>query len=170
MPRYWLTTHWPPLEGEEQYFGACVCEGRQGVGVRMRDKDKVLIYESRTGPDVLQPKPDGSHKWVKREIGREGIVAIAEITGEWQYDHSEPVRHYRGGMKRRWCWGAGGRKLTASGFVPRARVARIMGYKVAYNFRGFGTLHSGLVEIDPETYRSLVDEFRSPPARSTARL
>ncbi len=171
--RYWVTTHWPALEGNVQSCGVYLCDGRQKAGIGLRTGDRVLIYEARTGPDVLHKEPDGTREWMKHELGRQGIVAIAEIEKDLRCYDDEPVTHYRDGTKRRWCWCAEGRMVNASGSVPRARAAELLGYKRGYNFRGFGTLHSGLLQIEEKTYRSLVEEFKrnrpsgkAPPRKS----
>jgi hypothetical protein len=171
MTQYWVTTHWPPLRGGQQSFGVYLCDGRQEAGAGLQAGDKVLIYEARTGPDILHKRPDGTEEWVKHELGREGIIIIAELEENLYCDDDEPMTHYRDGTKRRWCWCADGRMVNVSGFVPRDKAAELLGYKSGYNFRGFGTLHSGLLQIDEDVYRALVEEFKRnrPPEKAPPR-
>ena len=173
MTQYWVTTHWPPLKGIEQSFGVYLCDGRQQAGLGLRALDKVLIYEAGSATDKLHKRPDGTEEWVKHERGREGIIAVAELEKGLYCDDTVPEIYYRDGSKRRWCWRAKGRMINVSGFVPRSRAAELMGYSSGYNFRGFGRLHSGLLQVDEDTYRSLLNEYKrnrpsdkSPPPKS----
>lgn len=171
MAKYWITTHWPPTEGDGPSFGVYICDGRQAAGHDLRPGDKVLIYESGSCPDVLHKKADGTEKWIPHQRGRQGIIAISELTEEMYCDDSEPVSRYRDGSERRWSWRAEGRMLNVSGFVPSARAAQIMGKGPGFRFRAIGKCKSGLLEIEEGVYRALVEEFNRnrPPENAPPR-
>ena len=161
MSNYWLTTHWPPVQGTSLDFGIYVCDGRQEDGIAVRAGDKVLIYESLAGPDEYRRNADGTETRMKHQNGRGGIVAIGEIVENLHCDENEPVVRYSDGVDRRWCWIAEGKMVSVSGFVPCKRAAELMGYNPRYTFRAIGPHRSGLLRIDEQTYRSLVTEFNA---------
>jgi hypothetical protein len=66
---------------------------------------------------------------------------------------------YADGSTIWWRWFAPVEVLSRSGFLPRPEVALSLGYKPTYNFRGFGTFHSGLLEISAEQYQDITRKF-----------
>jgi len=167
--RYWLTTHWPPLETEDVSLGVYICNGRQEAGRDLQVGDMVLIYEAGSCPDVLRRKADGSPpEWLKHRSGRKGIVAIIQLSEALLLKGDEPETLYRDGSKRLWCWQAQGRMVNVSGFVPSRRAAEVMGKGTGFHFRAIGKRQSGLLEITEATYRALVDEFKSNRPREKA--
>ncbi|TET32847.1 MAG: hypothetical protein E3J72_18630 [Planctomycetota bacterium] len=171
MMKYWITTHWPPLEGNGPSYGVYICDGREEAGLGLRAGDKVLIYEIGSCPDVLHKRADGSEEWISHKRGRKGIIAIAELDEELYCDDDEPMTHYRDGAKRRWCWRAEGRMLNVSGFVSYARAAEFMGKGPGFRFRAIGKRKSGLLQIEEDVYRALVEEFKRnrPPEKAPPR-
>ncbi len=145
--RYWLTTHWPPTEDYPDPTGVYLPDGRQAAGQNLRREDTVFVYESRTGPIILERLPDGTQRQVRHLEGREGIIAVTEALDEIQQDRRIEPTEYVGRNPIRWCWFAPTRENMFNGFVPRREVNRILGYHLNNPMRGFGTLHSGLKEI-----------------------
>src|SRR5438034_7392746 len=80
---YWLTTHWPPHMDEVERFsntGAWVPDGKQSVLTEMCPGDMLFIYESQSGKTLIERTADGKQRLVRRTRGRQGLVALAEIT------------------------------------------------------------------------------------------
>lgn len=173
MPRYWFTTHWPPLGEKKTALGVYICDGREEAGRDVHAGDMVVIYETGSAPKELVRRPDGTEEWRKRRGGKKGVVAIAKLKEDLHCVASEPERQYSDGSIRRWCWRAEGGIVNVSGFIPRERVAELLGYNRKYSFHGIGRHQSGLLPINEETYSAIVKEFiasrpeeQAPPAKS----
>jgi hypothetical protein len=81
--RYWMTTHWPRCVDEpigEPHNGAWVSDKHRAVITRIAPGDQVFIYESRSGPAVVRTHLDGPRETIRRQLGREGVVALVEVT------------------------------------------------------------------------------------------
>jgi hypothetical protein len=72
--RYWLTVHWPPWKEWKYAVGVndsddapyVWLEDHKGwIGARLTRGDPVLIYQTRTGPKVVEQLPDGSIKIIE---------------------------------------------------------------------------------------------------------
>lgn len=159
--RYWVTTQWPPSEGEEgEPDGVYLPDGREAAGENLSAGDLVLIYESRSGRRKIRTDlKTRKRRIVPRNDGHEGVIAIVEAVGGFEADESIEPEEYVDGTSIRWNWRAAADVVNLSGFVDRRTLNRHLGYKPGYRFRGFGTLHSGLKEIDENTYRAVVASF-----------
>ena len=160
--RYWLTTHWPPRATGRQYITHVYVQGGlEAAGRALAPGDKVLIYESKTGPIIT--KQGASAQEIRHVTGRCGIVAVAEATTPLlELAGSQPTT-YEDGTVRDWRWRAETPWRDEAGFVPLSVVNRVMGYKAGCRLRGFGTLHSGLKELTAAQYAALLDEFKRHP-------
>lgn len=175
---YWITTHWPPREGSSSDSppGIWLPDGRESPGAKIARDDLVLIYESRSGRTLLRQMPDGSTSRVRCKPGHEGIICIGCVHGPLATDASSFPESYADGTTIWWRWYAPVEVVSRSGFVPRSELASILGYKLSYNFRGFGEQHSGLRKISEAEYTKIVRRFHearpidlriSPIPRST---
>lgn len=159
--RYWITVHWPLREGdtEDNESGIWLPDGREAAGTSLAPGDHVIVYESRSGRPKVLHRADGTTSYVRCREGREGVVHYGRITEPvYALSDSEP-EEYSDGSTIWWRWFAPVEILSRSGFVPRSEVGRSLGYKPTYNFRGFGTLHSGLLEITHEQYQDITRKF-----------
>jgi len=167
MTRYWLTSHWPPLKGKRLVAGVWIKDGKQAAGADLRPGDKLLIYETKTGPSELIRHQDGSTTRLPRERGDGRIIMIAEVDEKLHVDQTSKPKEYVGRKPIWWLWFASATPISTSGFVPREEVNRVLTkksgrkYNLNYNFRGFGELNSGLKELDKEEFQLLVQNFRS---------
>ncbi len=173
---YWITTHWPPRDGDDESptkTGVGVAEGRQQAADDMRPGDFVAVYESRTGRDKIRTLPDGTTTTVSCRAGREGMICYGIVDSYVSArPDSEPER-YKDGTEIWWRWHAPVSVVSHTGFVARSDLLSILGYSPNYNLRGFGDYHSGLKKITEDEFRTLVQEFhaarpvRLPPSPRT---
>lgn len=76
--KYWLTSHWPPVKGKRPVAGVWIKKGKQAAGKDLRPGDKLLIYETESGPSELLRHPDRSTTRLSRERGDGRIIMIAD--------------------------------------------------------------------------------------------
>jgi hypothetical protein len=76
-----MTTHWPPPESEqgEVADGVWLPDGRESAGRDLTAGDRVIIYQTRSGPVQLLRTPDGKEKKIRCVNGAEGIIAITMV-------------------------------------------------------------------------------------------
>lgn len=162
--RYWLTTHWPRKEDQvidKPPSGLWVQEDKRHLIDRVSVGDLAFIYESRSGPTVVRTYADGSIKRIRRRRGREGIVALVEVTDmAYQPEDSRPEQ-FADGHRAWWRYCALTRSVNSAGFIPRRRVNSALGFAHNYVFHGFGEEHSGLKEIPKRVFKRLLSEFKA---------
>lgn len=159
---YWMTTHWPPPESEQDEPGVWLPDGRESAGRDLTNGDRVLIYQARSGPVELLRTPDGGEKRIRRGRGVEGIIAITMVNGPLLANGRPDPTSYLGRHEPIWWrWFAPVEVLTRTGFVPRAEVNRALGYVPEWNLHGFGDRHSGLKRLSEQEYQTLADQFNS---------
>ena len=128
---YWLTTHWPPrVENDPDDIADAVWlpDGREAAGSDLKEKDKVLVYQSRSGRTEIRKKLDSTEYTVPCIEGKEGIIAICEAQCEiYEYEGSEQTK-YIDGSEIWWRWYAPLTILSRSGFVKRERMNTVLGY------------------------------------------
>jgi len=165
---YWMTTHWPPNEGVdlEKHVpkGVWLPDGREEAGADIQIGDRILIYESKTGRSEIK-NIKGQKVVVRPAQGKEGIVEIAEVTGDLEaLGDSEPSK-YTSGDDIWWRWYADTEPVTMNGFLPRLKVNEILHFEPNYPLHGFGDLHSGRKKLTERQYIELVDEFKKHPRK-----
>jgi hypothetical protein len=152
---YWVTTHWPRQEDqsvEVPRYGVWVQENKRHLIDRVRPGDLVFIYETQSGRTIIRRYTDGTTTKTPRRRGREGIVALVEVTeAAYQPEDSEPEQ-YTDGSKAWWRYCAPTRSINSGGFIPRSEVNALFGYSENNVFRGFGDEHSGLKEIQEDRF------------------
>lgn len=153
MPRYWFTTHYPPLS-----------DGRDTLHVYLQDKhrdaangistgDRVFIYEHLAGPDLRR---DG--EIIARLHGKAAIVCEAKISTALYKRRMDGAREvYADGRDANYAWVAETAERT-TGRLPRLRVNAIMGYKPGNRFHGFNS-GRGIKELKPGIYQELLAAF-----------
>lgn len=167
---YWMTTHWPARVGEDTSHspGVWVVEGRQHIIGRMQPGDQVWVYESGSGRTARKIHPDGTSELLPCRSGRQGVVMLVEVSERaFAKDDAEP-EEYTDGTRLWWRWCAPTTTLNSVGFVPRKEIARILGYKENYAFRGFGHEHSGLMEVSPVAFEAIKAAYLDSSAASDA--
>lgn len=160
---FWITSHWPPRKDgdpDDVASGVWLPDGREGAGHDLKAGDKILVYQARTGRPEIRKKVDGTRITVSCIEGKEGIIAICKALSEVYADDSIEASQYVDGSEIWWRWHAPLKIISKSGFVPRKHMNQLLGYKVGYNLRGFGDLHSGLKKISEVQYNDLVTKFR----------
>ncbi len=161
---YWLTTHWPRIKDQpidKPRFGVWVQQNKRHLIDRVSAEDLVFIYESRSGPTVVRTYIDGSTKHIPRRRGREGIVALVQVTDvASEPDDSEPEQ-FADGRKAWWRYCAPTRSVNSAGFIPRRKLNSLLGYAPHYVFHGFGEEHSGLKEISGDLFDRMLSEFKA---------
>lgn len=159
---YWLTTHWPPEVDQLEPFantGAWVSDGKQVVLQEMRPGDLLFIYESMTGKSIVRTRPDGMEYQTARKKGRQGVVALVEITSLPANVPGKPPDRYSDGTQTWWRCKAEGRAINTNGFVNREALARILGHSTKYAFRGYGDRNSGLKRLPFEAFDQIRTAF-----------
>jgi hypothetical protein len=158
---HWLTTHWPPRTDAPDNLasGVWLADGRESAGKDVSAGDLVLVYQARRGRTRIVRDIAGQEKRIPRLEGKEGIVAIAQVSAPFVDCEDSEAEDYVDGSRIWWRWYAAVNLLSRSGFVARIRVNKVLGYKPAYNYRGFGTAHSGLAPLTQQQYKSLTAEF-----------
>lgn len=161
--RYWVTTHWPIRDGhaEGEESGVWLPEGREAAGAALEVGDHVIVYESRSGRTQLVRRPDGTSCPVRCAEGREGVVYYGRVSEPLHAVADSEPEHYADGTTIWWRWLARLEVLSRSGFLPRPQLLRALGYEPTWNLRGFGTLHSGLLEIAQGQYDDIVASFHA---------
>lgn len=160
--KYWLTTHWPsrlddPNPG--QLEGVWLQDGKLHAANGMDAGDLVLIYESGSGTPVRERYPDGSAKVIGRHVGRQGVVTLARILDQPSEPENNQPEEYSDGSTRWWRYKAPTQTINSAGLIPRRDLSRALGYSTAFAFRGYGTGHSGLAELDAQTFETLRQRF-----------
>src|SRR4051794_1645554 len=125
MPRYWMTTHWPPQNPiAKDTFNIHIQDKFKKDLSDLRKGDKVLFYEFKSGPNLINERGEIIQG---RQKGREGIVCEAELVTDLHPRPDYVPEHYEGKGKRNFCWLAetGNR---VSGFIPKATVNQTLGY------------------------------------------
>ncbi len=159
--KYWLTSHWPPLRGEDARAGVWIADGKEAAAEDLRAGDLLLIYETGTGPTELRPRPGGSTTRSSRKRGGARIIMIAEVDEKLHERRGSKPQEYVGKEPIWWRWFASATVKSSSGFVLLREVNRVFKYSPNYNFRGFGDLNSGLKELDKGEFQALEKMFRS---------
>lgn len=165
--RYWLTVHWPPSYDPENDAapdapeGVYVPKGREEAADGLQSGDRVLVYQTITGPMNL----DEYKKGFRLRRGRGGVVADLVVTRRLRRRIWWPS-HYHNAPSRKWSRIAYTEAdPTPIDAVPRKAVNRVLGYSPGYEFRGFGRLHAGLDEIERDQYLELCEKLRAVRVR-----
>lgn len=164
-PNAWMTTQWPARTDSEAEHGSIYLpDGREEAGRDIRPGDMVFIYESGTGPTLVETLADRTKRYVPCRRGRQGIVAVATVLTPVTATDSLP-EHYVGHEPLWWRWVAETHEEVTTGFVPVADVRRVLGYSAGYKFRGFGELRSGVKRLAHDQADSLLALFlaKQPP-------
>ena len=151
MPRYWLTTHWPPQNANpHDTFNIHIQDKFKDDLTELRKGDKVLFYEFKSGPNVTNERGEVIHR---RQQGREGIVCEAELITDLHLRPNYVPEHFEGKGERNFCWLAE-TGHHAFGFIPKATVNETLGYKPRYTLQGFNG-GRGIKQISAEQYTAL---------------
>ena len=161
--RYWLSIHWPPLEGDDPESATTYIwlqlQHLYIADQRIRAGDRVALYQSRTGPREIW---DG--RSYRRVEGRQGVILIGKILRRFRNPGPRPVE-YVGREPRTWYRCAQVELVSRNGFVPRQELLAILSlgrqrpYSPGYNLRGIGDDHSGLKEITEEHFAEIQRYF-----------
>lgn len=165
---YWMTTHWPPDVSQDldDFIprGIHLPNGREQAGADIEVGDKVLIYQSKTGrPEKKNIK--GQEVVLRLIQGKEGIIAIAEVTDALEMLGDSVPSKYTYGKDIWWRWFADTMPISMNGYVSRLKVNQILGYKTGNTLRGFGDFKSGTKKLTEDKYYKLVEEFKKYPRK-----
>jgi len=158
MRKYWITTHWPPEIETDLDYTVWLYDGTEHVGSLMEPGDRVWIYQSKGGRLIIRQWPHGSKYKLKRKQGKEGIIALVELTSKL-YDSGGTPERYDNDTERWWRWRADTRLVNQSGLVPREQLNSLLGYRRNFGFRAFGDGHSGVKHIDETLHRQIMQAF-----------
>lgn len=153
---HFITAHYPhPQPNPDVHpWHIYLQEQFEDIARRVRVGDRVLFYESKHHPRMADGKP--------RPGGAEGIVRLGTVNDAARLRPSGlALAEYADGTTANWKWGIStDPKTLERGFVSRADLNDLMGYRPGYNLRGFGDQHSGLKAIDEAPFDRLVKLFR----------
>lgn len=161
--KYWLTTHWPPLEDVKEDggpHGINLKEGQEEVGADINVGDYVFIYQSETGYTEIRTNKKGEDQRIKSKRGRGGIIALELVSSRLQIIEDSVLTRYVGRESISWRGKVKTTIVSEDGFIPRSNINRVLGYKRGYSFRGFGTKNSGLKELTLDQYVVLRELFK----------
>ena len=159
---YWFTTHWPPREDDSEAgntTGVWVPEGREQAASDLRQGDYVAVYEAKSGRTKVRKRRNGTTVKVHCRTGCGGMICYGVADSVISADQNSQPELYVDGSKIWWRWYAPVSIRSRSGFVNRAAVLRILGYKTTWNLHGFGDAHSGLKKISESQFNSLIEAF-----------
>lgn len=125
----------------------------------MKPGDMVFIYESGSGRAEIQTYLDGTSQNIHRRRGAQGIVALVCVTAPSHELKSSKAKRYVDGSAIWWRFHAPTRSVNSAGFIPRQRVAMLLGFSIKYPFRGFGDSQSGLKRITKCEFEKLHEEY-----------
>jgi hypothetical protein len=146
-----MTTHWANLKVRPHKPTIYVADGHKSA-YAMRPGDRVLIYEFKGGPTVID---SATGDRLFRSVGAEAVVAAIEIVGPLhERSKAESLQAYVGRPPIDWKWEAMTR-VIATGKVSRAVVNKELGYKPAYNFHGYGPKGCGFNEIKGDVFAKI---------------
>ncbi len=158
---YWIEAHYPPLAGDTKIeYGIWIQDGKQRFAGDLAKGDYVLIYQSKKGKNVIREELNGK-RVVRSQVGREGLIAITEVTGTLYKDDNIRETTYTDGVVKRWCWRAPTKVIHTNGYVHRRDVNSVIGYDTNYTWFGFGKGHAGIIRISEEQFNELVRMFNS---------
>jgi len=160
---YWLTTHWPRRQGEDETeppFGVWVPDKREAAVADMAPGDLVFIYESLSGRPRVTTYANGTTTTTPCERGRGGVIVLAEVVDRPSEQTESGPEEYTDGTSIWWRYMARTKPINSAGFIPRTQVAVALGYSPDYGFRGFGDYHSGVKKLSQEEYDKLFALFR----------
>jgi hypothetical protein len=160
--KYWITTHWPPREDlppTHPPYGVWVQDKKEHLINRVSPGDPVFIYETRNGRTQVRDFANGSTQEIACRRGREGIIALVEVTGPAERLNDSHEERYTDGSKAWWRYCSPTRPINSGGFIPREFVNAALGYAKNNVLRGFGDEHSGLKEVTPGVFNNLLQLF-----------
>ncbi len=141
--KYWLTTQWAhPHDGSLPYY-IYLQPQHETANRKVQAGDGVLFYELR-GPAPSWAYPNAP-------VGRQAIVAVAEVGGEYgnrsRLPEDNPFKREAPCVRH-----------SSAGIVPRKQVNEVLGFKPTYNLFGFGR-GSGIRELTPEEFQKLAGKL-----------
>lgn len=101
----------------------------------------------------------GREEQVPCRKGRGGIVALVEVAKSASEPEGSLSESYSDGTTMWWRWYAPTEPVNTVGFVPREEVARLLGYKPQYSFKGFGEDKSGLGRLTEDKFKALLSAY-----------
>lgn len=155
---YWLTTHWPPLIGEEDKIADSIYIRNRGEssGKNLKEGDEVLVYQTKQGDKEIRQYSDGSEKVLKRCLGKMGIIAICKAQSKLiDHKNSEPTK-YEKDKEIWWRYRSPLKVISKSGFVEKKQAEEILGYAIN---RSFVKKYSGLKQITTDQFKALCEAF-----------
>jgi hypothetical protein len=123
-----------------------------------------MIYEAQMGRSEIVPDKDGVKIIKAKPNGRQGVVTIGEVTSKMM-GTGRPISMYTDKSEIWWRWKIETGGHNDAGFIPRAKVCKVLGFSPAYVFRGFGEKRSGLKEITKDQFLELAAIFTSKPPK-----
>lgn len=153
----WLTTHFPKRPGDPERFDVYLQHHHKDAASGIAIGDRVWFYEFGTAKRTKCEEGSAPR-------GRLGVVHFARVTGQI-YERDRKIA-YADGTAADWRWGVPTDVGESGGYVERAKLCEILGYKPGYAFRGFAG-GSGLKRLDEGHAALLMTAFRvgTPPFR-----
>jgi len=157
---YWLTTHWPPLEGVvNDPVRVYLPDDRKKAGEDLEVNDLIFVYQSQSGRDIIVKDIKGNKIKIKSLNGAMQVVSLVRATTPIIQDNTIKETQYADGTKIRWNWYAETEHVSSNGFIPLKDVTRILGYSPNYNLRAFGDRKSGLKKLTKKQFDELLKVF-----------
>ncbi len=155
--KYWITTQWPPYEGEDNEFAIELQYDHIVAGRDLEPDDLILIYQLKTGRVE-------KGKGLKRKVGDCGIIALVKATERFTQNPDGHCKTFSDGQqdtKMYWKWIAETETVSIDGYVSREEVNEILHYSPKYTLRGFGQNRSGLRKLTSGEFCRILRKFNS---------
>jgi len=155
--KYWITTQWPPYEGEDIEFAIELQYEDIVAGQDLKPDDLILIYQLKTGRVE-------KGKGLKRMVGDCGIIALVKAIDRFRKNPDGHCKTFSDGQedtKMYWKWIATTKTVSTDGYVSREKVNEILGYSPKYTLRGFGQNRSGLRNLTKSEFCRILRKFSS---------
>lgn len=146
----WLTTHYPHPKPDTHPWHLYLQKKHKDAVTGIQVGDRIFFYE------FAEQKPiKGAPKYPR---GAQGIVRVAYVSGPLY--RRETVIEHADGTTAYWWWGVPTIREDTGGFVSRAELNGILGYKPNYNLKGFqrGT---GVKRLSDEEAATLWQLFKA---------
>ncbi len=147
----WLTTHYAHRDADDEPWHIFLQRQYRDAVSGIAVGDRVFFYEYR---GCRQHK----HRSDRRE-GAQGIVRVGTVSGGILYDRDAEVE-YADGTVADWCWRVPTENIDAGGFVSRADVLKVIGYKPNSYLRGFNG-GTGVMRLSAGQGKALLLLFKS---------
>jgi hypothetical protein len=124
---FWLTQYWPPrVDEDDRYSRVFIPADHRASTLELAPGDEVFIYETKSGPKRAV-HADGIEVPVQRRPGRQGVVAVARVTGMVNEEAEDETLY--DGKRYDFRYWAPTELIDEAGFATPAALRRVLGWE-----------------------------------------